>query len=207
MLCVYRHNSRHAAWPTIILRFMEICWKTLALSPRNLNGWIKLNLLNNLDIKFSWIFIEMIIYRQCTLRVAYHSLLEPPLGVEALGFSLYSLFVNTALRSMLPNLSLVIEFLGNVFTKFIFENLSRMKHWRREELELPVTIKCSFVTNNQWKKNLYGRYRQLQLLPKQIRFQSYFIFPFSLNKYDLRILSSVLIEIFDLRGKELKYAK
>jgi len=31
---------------------------------------------------------------------------------------------------------------------------------------------------------------------------------FSLNEYDLRILSSVfLMEIFDLRGKELKYAK
>jgi len=31
---------------------------------------------------------------------------------------------------------------------------------------------------------------------------------FSLNKYDLRILSSIfLIEIFDLWGKELKYAK
>jgi len=31
---------------------------------------------------------------------------------------------------------------------------------------------------------------------------------FALNKYDLRSLSSVfLIEIFDLRGKELKYAK
>jgi len=31
---------------------------------------------------------------------------------------------------------------------------------------------------------------------------------FSLNEYDLRIISSVyLIEMFDLRGKELKYAK
>jgi len=31
---------------------------------------------------------------------------------------------------------------------------------------------------------------------------------FSLNKYDLRIRSSIfLIEIFDRRGKELKYAK
>jgi len=31
---------------------------------------------------------------------------------------------------------------------------------------------------------------------------------FSLNKYDLRILSSVyMMEMFDLPGKELKYAK
>jgi len=34
-----------------------------------------------------------------------------------------SLLVDTALRSMLPNLSLVMEFLGNVFTNFIYEKL------------------------------------------------------------------------------------
>jgi len=65
----------------------------------------------------------MIIYRQCTLCVAYHSLLEAPLDLEALGLRLYSLLVDTDLRSMLPNLSLVIEFLGNVFTNCIFEKL------------------------------------------------------------------------------------
>jgi len=43
----------------------------------------------------------MIIYRQCALCVAYHSLLEAPLDREALGLSLYSLLVETALRSML----------------------------------------------------------------------------------------------------------
>jgi len=39
VLWVYRHNSRHAAWPTVILRFtrMETGWKTLALSPRKSN--------------------------------------------------------------------------------------------------------------------------------------------------------------------------
>jgi len=53
-------------------------------------------------------------------------------------------------------------------------------------------------------------YRLLRLLPKQILYQSYLIScckSFSLNEYDLRILSTaLLIEIFDLRGKELKYA-
>jgi len=34
---VYRQNSRHAASPTVILRFVVIRWKTLALSTRNLN--------------------------------------------------------------------------------------------------------------------------------------------------------------------------
>jgi len=62
-------------------------------------------------------------YRQCTLCVAYHSLLEAPLDLEALGLSLYSLLVDTALRSILPNLSLVMEFLGSIFTNFIFEKL------------------------------------------------------------------------------------
>jgi len=33
----YRLNSWHAAWPTVILRFMETRWKTLALSPRKFN--------------------------------------------------------------------------------------------------------------------------------------------------------------------------
>jgi len=79
--------------------------------------------MNNADRNFSLIFTEMIMYRQCTLCVAYHSLLEAPLDLDALGLSLYSLFVDAALRSMLPNLSLAMEFLGNVYTNFIFEKL------------------------------------------------------------------------------------
>jgi len=54
---------------------------------------------------------------------------EGPLDLEALGLSLYSLLVNPTLRSMLPNLSLVMEFLGNVFTNFVLKNFSRMKRW------------------------------------------------------------------------------
>ena len=68
-----------------------------------------------------------------------------------LNLSLCSL-VNPALRSMLPNLSLVMEFLGNVFTNFIFEKLLSHEAWWREELQLAVTIKCSFVTRYIWKK-------------------------------------------------------
>jgi len=37
VLWVCRHNSWQAAWPTVILRFMETRWKTLALSTRKLN--------------------------------------------------------------------------------------------------------------------------------------------------------------------------
>jgi len=37
VLWVYRHNCWRAAWPTVLLRFMETRWKTLALSPRKLN--------------------------------------------------------------------------------------------------------------------------------------------------------------------------
>ena len=109
---------------------------------------------------------------------------------------------------MLPNLSLVMEFQGNIFTNFIFETFIS-----REAL---VTGRITATSNNQtrllssykWKK-LFERYTQLRLFPKQIicqrlsRFKS-----FSLIQYGLWILSSVfLIEMFDLRGKELKYVK
>jgi len=83
----------------------------------------------------------MIIYRQCTLCVAYHSSLEAPLDLEALGLSLYNLLVNTAMKSMLPNLSLVMEVLGNVFTDFVFEKL--LSH------EALVTGRVTATSNNQ----------------------------------------------------------
>jgi len=44
----------------------------------------------------------MTTYRQCTLCVAYHSLLEAPLDLEALGLSLYSLLVNPVLATDHP---------------------------------------------------------------------------------------------------------
>jgi len=75
------------------------------------------------------------------MRIAYHSLLEVSLDLEALGTSLYSLLVNPALRSMLPNLSLVMEFLGNVFTNIIFEKL--VLH------EVLVTGRVTAASNNQ----------------------------------------------------------
>jgi len=37
VLWVCQHHSRHAAWPTVILRFMKTRWKILALSTQNLN--------------------------------------------------------------------------------------------------------------------------------------------------------------------------
>jgi len=36
-LWLYRRNRWHKAWPTVIMRFIETCWKTLALSPSKLN--------------------------------------------------------------------------------------------------------------------------------------------------------------------------
>jgi len=88
------------------------------------------------------------------------------------------------------------------------KNFPRMKRWRRKELQLPVIIKRSFLSSYKWKK-LFERHRQLRILPKQIFAEIISCFKsFSLNEYELRILSSVfLIEIFDLRGKELKYRK
>jgi len=40
---------------------------------------------------------------------------------------------------MLPNHSLVMEILGIVFTNLFLKNLSRMKRWWLEELQLPVS--------------------------------------------------------------------
>jgi len=55
------------------------------------------------------------------------------------------------------------------------KNLSHMKHWWREELQLPVTVKRSLISSYKWQK-LFERYRQLRLFPKQIICQSYFMF-------------------------------
>jgi len=77
----------------------------------------------------------------CSMRIAYHSLLETSLDLEALGSSLYSKLENPALRSMLPNLSLVMEFLGNVFTNIIFEKL--LSH------EVLVKGRVTAASNNQ----------------------------------------------------------
>ena len=55
------------------------------------------------------------------------------------------------------------------------KNFSYMKHWWREELQLPVTIKGTFLSSCKWQK-LFERYTQLRLLPKQILCQSYFTF-------------------------------
>jgi len=41
----------------------------------------------------------------------------------------FSSYLSTESRSVTSNLSLIMEFLGNVFTIFIFKNFSRMKRW------------------------------------------------------------------------------
>ena len=99
VLWVDRHNSRHAASPTVILRLMETRWKTLALSPWNLIRWIKPKFMNNLDIKFWRIFIELAPYT-CNWLYAYclPQFAGGPLDLEALGLSLYSLLVNPAMK-------------------------------------------------------------------------------------------------------------
>ena len=81
---------------------------------------------------------------------------------------------------MLPNLSLAMEFLENVFTNFVLKNFTGMKHWWREELQLPlpVTIKRSFVCSYIWQK-LFEWYTQLDsfrtiYLPNSFTFQIIF---------------------------------
>ena len=111
---------------------------------------------------------------------------------------------------MLPNLSLVLELLGNVFTNFIFEKF--LSH------EALVTERVTGTSNNQtqllssykWQKlfercNLrsFDSFRSKFFAKVISRFKS-----FSLIEYDLWIFPSVfLMEMIDLRGRELKYAK
>ena len=95
---------------------------------------------------------------------------------------------------MLPNHSLVMEFLENVFTNFIFEKFSSMKHWWREELQQPVTIKRSFLSSYKWKKCSSDRGRfdsfRSEFFAKVIScFKS-----LSLDENGLRILSSAFSE-------------
>ena len=74
---------------------------------------------------------------------------------------------------------------------------------------LLVTIKHSFVTTYKWKKHCSGDIGSFDSFRSKFFATVIWCFKsFALNKYDLRSLSSVfLIEIFDLRGKKLKYAK
>jgi len=48
---------------------------------------------------------------------------------------------------MLPNLSLVMEFLGNVFTHFIFEKFLSHEALVTGRVQVPVTIKPSFISS------------------------------------------------------------
>jgi len=89
--------------------------------------------------------------------------------------------------SVLPNLSLVMAFLWNVFSNFIFENFSRMKRRWREKSQLPVAIKRSFLSSHKWKK-LFEPCRELRLLSKQIICQSYITFQIISTQGYLRAL-------------------
>ena len=108
--------------------------------------------------------------------------------------------LDTPLRSTLPSLSLVF---------FIFEKLlshEALVMWRvTATRKQPNAVFYVAIKDKNCSSDIgsFDAFRS-KFFDKVI---SYFK-SFSLNKYDLRIFSSVfLIEIFDLLGKELKYAK
>jgi len=79
------------------------------------------------------------------------------------------------------------------------KNFSRMK-WP-EELQLPITINHSFLSSYKWKK-CSSDIRSFDSLRKFFAKVISCFKSFSLNEYDLLILSSVfLIEMLDLWGK------
>jgi len=118
----------------------------------------------------------------------------------------FSSYLSIESRSMSPNLSVVIEFLGNVI--FIFEKL--LSH------EALVTGRVTAISNNETQllssckwKILFERYKQPRLLPKQIICQSYFMFQIIFTKWIW--LADYFKCVSDRNvwppGKELKYAK
>jgi len=66
-------------------------------------------------------------------------------------------------------------------TSFL-KNFSRMKRRWREELQLLVAIKRSFLSSYKWKK-MFEPCRQLRLLPKQILYQSFITFEIIFTKW------------------------
>ena len=94
-------------------------------------------------------------------------------------FSARTLLIES--RSMLPNLSLVMEFLENIFTNFIFEKLLSNEALVRER----VTGTSNYQTrlcSYEWNKFLEG-FRHLWLLPKQVLCQSHFMFLIIFTKW------------------------
>ena len=82
------------------------------------------------------------------VRILYHYQLNPSIVMSTvkfineiinLFFSRRTLFIKS--KSILPNVSLVMKFLGNVFTNFIFETL--LSH------EALVTESVTATSNNQ----------------------------------------------------------
>ena len=61
------------------------------------------------------------------------------------------------------------------------KNFSCVKRWWPEQLQLPVTIKRSFLSSYKWQK-LFERHTQLRLFPKHILCQSYFTFQIIFTK-------------------------
>jgi len=77
---------------------------------------------------------------QTNILILPNSFCAPPQsGAHGMCHACYTL--DTSLRSTLPNLSLVMEFLGNFFSKFIFEKL--LSH------EALMMGKVTATSNNQ----------------------------------------------------------
>jgi len=124
--------------------------------------WIILTLstLQILHCSLYWNFISSSPHRNVILRLSCRLSIHQRNHLNLF----FSSYLSTENRSTLPSLSLVMVFLGNVFTNFIFQ-----KRISREAL---VTGRVTATSNNKrslwssykWKK-LFERYRQLQILP------------------------------------------
>ena len=150
------------------------------------------------------------------VRILYHYQLNPSIVTSTVKFinEIINLFFHVVPFSLKVNQYYpIFHCLWNFWEMFslisYLKYFSRMKRWWRKALQLPppVTTKRNLISRYKGKK-LFERYRQIRLLPNKIFAKVISCFKsFSLIWNNLRILSSVyLIEIFDLLGKELKFA-
>ena len=91
-----KKEPRSKPWPKVFAWGLDVCGcrtgkifnpRGTLLPTRNLIRWINMYFI--ITTNCLRIFIELMLYRQLTLCVAYYSLLETPIYLEALDLSLY----------------------------------------------------------------------------------------------------------------------
>ena len=93
------------------------------------------------------VYVRTLYHHHLRLNVTYSFDYHVDCQIQRNHLNLYfSSYLSTKSRSMLPNLSLVMEFLGNIFTNFIFEKL--LSH----EALVKGRVTATATSNNQTQR-------------------------------------------------------